>query len=1045
MSDKKDIDEEDIDLDDLDGLEDDLDFGDMEDITGDRKPGVAGVAKELGKEGGKGLLSGLVKGTAKKSLPSSYETNYQTAKDYAEWGKEIADESKGIVNKSAYGLGKEVKKLLPFKIKSLDKYLENYETDNIRKAEASEEAMRADSINATLGGIFDKQLETQKFLQADAQAREETEHKREIVSTKMQTDVLHSIDKNTGDMSAFTLQISKEYYRKSLELQFKTYYVQADLLKHSKDYFKGFSLQLDNVVKNTGLPDFVKLKNTESLKEVMRQRAVNSIQGSLFDNNAYVKKVKERMGRVVTDGIKNITSKVDEATEALSSMSSVSDGSSGTLGLLSSVLSSTAGGVIGDKLSSKIPEKYLDKVKNNRTIQAGGNILDSLANNPKSFLANATARNLDSQAKYEEMEGPLGRIGGLLHKGVGSLLNTTRPDALGGEVKDVSVLSHSEPAIFDNKVHRSITEVIPLYLARILKQNTDLSSMYSSVNTSKLKKTDFSESEEYVYNYGDRKLSTISEYRTSVQNKVLNSSGSKNRLKIMTSKLSNDAAANLKLKKGSKRDIKLLESKESKELLEDYFKRSKEMGLDQDYSTLISEASEGIGSPKLHALLKDTPGLQEVLKAINSSSTPKNKEEFTDKLADVDNKYPTVGVISLFKDTSILSGSKIINKINKEQAKVISKAFATFAHNPQKYGGGGSGVVIPKDIAEGRFLTSFPKKALSDVRGLKKVLQVFVTEVTTILNSGDYLNITGLEKALGKVIGDIDANLNVDVELLQTLRDLNPNLIKKGDITVDNMLEGKLDRGPNIEYVNFKDAKAIGKTGPADLSKNRKDLLESIVTSKFGKDTAHNTREFKKDLKEAGKNPSAVLAVMTKHARKHAEKTKKKLSESYTKATGYANELNTRASAFSKEITSKGLTSFKGTLQNYANEVDKLIRSEKTSLEVAISEMDKHKELVEETTTMDPRDIDNEIALMRAVSEEKIKLYTSLKSSLDKTRLDLDSNIEAMKEVGTDNLNKGSEVFNRLRNTLSTRSSELKELLSRAESLDKRGEQTTLA
>ena len=160
------------DIEDLGG--DDLDLGDMGDIdASSRTPTMAGVSKELAKEGGKGFLEGLIKHSAKNSLPNSYSENYSEIADYADFAKETFDVNKSKISKSVYKLGKEVKKILPFQFKTLDNYLQNYEDENSQYQQESEEAQREGSIQSSVASIFDKQIEMQKAMEARHSAEDQ--------------------------------------------------------------------------------------------------------------------------------------------------------------------------------------------------------------------------------------------------------------------------------------------------------------------------------------------------------------------------------------------------------------------------------------------------------------------------------------------------------------------------------------------------------------------------------------------------------------------------------------------------------------------------------------------------------------------------------------------------------------------------------------------------------------------------------------------------------------------------------------------------------
>jgi len=208
----------DYDFEDLGDLEDGLDLGDMESIEDDRNPSFSNVSKELTKEAAGGFLDGLVRETAKKSLPAEYDTYSTDVLDYANLGSEMYSSSKSRVEKSMFRLGNEVKKILPFQSKMLNNFLDKYKSENERAQEVSEEAMRDASIQSNLSSVFDKQLEIQTAIEARRDAKEEVQAKHDLVTTKLQTNILSSIDSNTAQQTAFTMQISKEYYRRSLRV-----------------------------------------------------------------------------------------------------------------------------------------------------------------------------------------------------------------------------------------------------------------------------------------------------------------------------------------------------------------------------------------------------------------------------------------------------------------------------------------------------------------------------------------------------------------------------------------------------------------------------------------------------------------------------------------------------------------------------------------------------------------------------------------------------------------------------------------------------------
>ena len=181
----------------------------------------------------------------------------------------------------------------------LEGFLAKYETDFEEFRQQSQDEQRNASVASELSSMFDKQLEVQKGLEAKRSAEEQVDKKQRLAVDKISIDVLSSIDSHVATQSAFTLQISKEYYRKSLELQYKTYFIQADMLKDMRDYYKGFSKQFEDIAHNTAMPDFVKLHKKEAVQQMMRDQLMQSTYKQLFSNSDYVKNVKQDRKSVV--------------------------------------------------------------------------------------------------------------------------------------------------------------------------------------------------------------------------------------------------------------------------------------------------------------------------------------------------------------------------------------------------------------------------------------------------------------------------------------------------------------------------------------------------------------------------------------------------------------------------------------------------------------------------------------------------------------------------------------------------------------------------
>ena len=1006
--DKKNEVDNDLDFGDLDDLEVDTDFGDLEDIDADsRSPSKAGVAKELGKEATKGFFDGLIKQTAKKSLPDEYSSNYYELMDYADFAKETFDTNKSKVNKSIYKLGKEVKKILPFQFKMLDNYLEKFESDNEEQRQQSEDEMREGSINANLTGIFDKQLEITKAIEAKHEAKDQIESKERMSAHKMNIDILGNIDANISNSTAFTLQISKEYYRKSLELQFKSYFVQADMLKTMREYYKGFSLQFDNIVKNTGLPEFVKLNNTERLSDIIRTQMVQNTYKNLFSNSEYVKNVKGKVSKMIGDKVSSFTDGVDNVTDQLSMINSASEG--GNAGqLLANIGSGMLGSTLGEKLGDKISPKLKERLKNNKGINAGANYLSLLSNSPSTLFSTLRGKVQKKQSEYSDESDPVRLAASKMFGGLNELLGVTEPGKQEFKVTSSSVLNHNKPAIFDNKVHRSITEVIPMYLAKTLKINTDLFQAYSHVNANKLKNGPAG-NEELTYDYDGRKLVTNDQLRASTEKSILEGTSSKNKLNSTVNTILSGSLGELNKDKTKNKDaIKLINDKKSDKLLNDYLHRaSKDDSIKFDYKTLVEDYSK---NDKLKGIVEADPKLKALLETIKKAKVDRKKTNLDNKMSDVKRKYPVTGVKQLFSDTSMLAGKKLRNVLKDVQAEIIAKAFTKFIT------GVGRDISM-ENVVSGecfKFITS------KEFEGLKKNITIFINEARIVKNEGDLVKESSFAVLLGMVNRSLKDNFELDPSVFQTLYEYNPALGEKGALGVENLVERKLFQNKDEQYVSLEDIRSSVKVPKEKIDEARtenvkKGLLESI---------SRVTTNFKQELTNAGSNPFEIARVVIKNAKEATDTIRKASEKAYNTATSKIDGLKETLSKLTDETIDGALDKLVKQFDEAAMSIDEMIKKESEARDEELKTLEEAKVKLTELMN-DPaaiRDIEKSISRVTKFYDGSIKAMNKLRDTLRSQK----NNMIQLKSSGVNNR---LELVKRIRDEIETTLKRVKSIL----------------
>lgn len=999
MAEKENIEELDSDSPDMDELDDlgldDLDFDD--DGLGNRTPSAREVSKDLAEEAGKGFLESLVKKTAEKSLPEEYSNNYHTAMDYVDHTREIYGKSKSKIQRSLYGLGKEVKKILPFQSKMLENFISRYEEDNQRAKEISEEAMRESAIAGSISDIFDKQLEVQKALQARQDAKDEVDTKRDMVTTKLHTDILTSIDSNLAQKTAFSLQIGKEYYKKSLELQYKTYYIQADMLKTTKDYYKGFSEQFDNVVKNTGLPDFVKLTDSERARELIRDKSVEYLHDKFWSNNKYIERVKQRVDSYISSKVSDVTDKIDQARDAVGGITAVSESPAEAAMMMGQIFASLGGGTYGERLANKIAPKIHNRIKDSDKLQAGAHMLETLSRSPATLFQHLRTTNSKMLEDLEGDDTPGNMLRRLVHSGAGGVLGLTGIDPIGGRVVDDSITNHKQAAIFDRNVHRSITETIPMYLARILQSGSTLLNIHKRVFSG----TKEDEAEELLYNYGTRSLSNLSDYRKDVEQKVLASSGKQSRL----DRVSKDFL------KGAGKD---LDTKENRAKFGSLIKKMHGDSVENvDLRTMLTD-------DRLSKYTKDDEGLKDLIYKIVSRSSESKLNEFSSGYSEVSSDYPYRGSVEFVKGVSTAILSEPPNVMSNKAGGLFTKALARFMSLPNKEGTGGFGRYPNlEDFVNGNFLTMVDSRDKSE---LHEHLIILAKELNVILKKDTSSELNLALKLLGIANEEARTSESAPVETFQILRDLDSRLVQSKNIGIHQTVSGKLDGDSFTSGYTKKEGRDLLKTSGVELDEirmNRLKLPFMEQMSSLHKGVSAYKADLERDInnivKGGGSLKSKTKAFFSlgrsriSEAGKHiAEATKKTLNEGIESAKKLSVDLT----------TDKGVEVLITSLTGVVDATMRTITSEKMGLDTRVRALEDIKDKIDNNTSVTARDIDSEIQTEKELSGRRINLLTRLHGSTKKL-LDGIVNLQAEHLSKPDEERNNDELLIKVRELLS--------------------------
>jgi predicted chitinase len=432
----------------------DFDGGNLDATTDNRKPITKGL-KSAAEGFGKTFTSeARLRKTLTKSLPREYEEPISKAFEvkngvrdlYNIAGSEVSEtvrETKRSVNRIAKNLESTIPKGVFDKLMRMTS-----ESDSGDSGRASKEEIENGTINDAFAGIFAEttkaEAENRKKDQARAIVQDTIDKKRHADMTT----ILGSIDQSLISMQTHQEKVGINFMKKSLEIQFRTYFVQNDMLQLQTKFFQEFKNEMAAITKNTGLPDYVKKAPKEALLERLREKTFDSLSNSIASRRSkWLNGVFEKTGKKIKEvgsGIRDGAGQILDVVEMASSMQG-----SGMGPTPAEMAGDLAGGWAGNKAQDYISAKIKGKMLRNPNMVKRGNKFAQIAGNLPQWV-NKQAMN----GKYaDKIPDWLKDI--LAEETEGSNVNMNREVDL------------ERAAQFSDKNSRSLNVVIPELLAKI--------------------------------------------------------------------------------------------------------------------------------------------------------------------------------------------------------------------------------------------------------------------------------------------------------------------------------------------------------------------------------------------------------------------------------------------------------------------------------------------------------------------------------------------------------------------------------------------------
>lgn len=475
--------------DDWDSWDDDVSWDDgLEEEKDDRKPSTRFALGAL-KGAAKDLASvDRMKDLARKALPKGYSDAMDTVDNTISSTRELYHDAvrelkPGVRNTKRYlaELSKQYKEKVPsFGKKIIEKWEREAKEEDDEKARDAQyrrdqEDEKERELLATVTEALEGSQEQAAQHQADNLARDDirqdVEDKRFAQTSKQMSVMQDGVSKMVG----FNNQFAARYMRKSLELKYRALGLQRAQFDHSQQISEITLKLLQGIQKNTGLPDFVKANASERVKDMAFRKMFGETLDTMTPfSQRFFGNIKENIKKRVIGRVKG---EVDNTQQLLSAMLAGRDMMSmtegmGTEGDTREMQGEMAGGMISSLVAPWIVGKGREKLEK-MAAKSPDSRLAKMLSEVKDNGANLTygTRNLAKLIQLDLSEGHYRDDGGFLkdlaRRGINMVVD--RDHGRRFSVSNMRPDDLVQGAQFDNLTYRSINEVIPGYLAKILQ------------------------------------------------------------------------------------------------------------------------------------------------------------------------------------------------------------------------------------------------------------------------------------------------------------------------------------------------------------------------------------------------------------------------------------------------------------------------------------------------------------------------------------------------------------------------------------------------
>ena len=414
--------------------------------------------------------------TLKKALPNAYGEITESLGEVSQGSYELYDETVRELKPRINRIMTKIDSMVPETQKGLKSITKKIveRTGTSTYADYDNRANQEEqTVNQISQQIFGQGFQHESPLTAaKGLVKEEIEKKRFESSSHL----LGMIANNTSIQAQYTTSVTQRYQKKMLELQLRGFLAQQDYYRKSLKYREANKVQNEAIIKNTSLPEYLKITNSERFMEMTR----NKFFESLYGDQSVLKKGIDRLKQSAKEFVGGISLSLDNIDMALDSAQSGKEQIQEMNKMLMDMGEEplTAAEMAGATAASSaigyfrdiVAKRIKNKTEQTPQLNEGLSKLTSILKNPAGSISE-----LQKKGWWQENLNDPTSVKGKLTKAGDFILEHFKdrdPSREFGRTELASELGGlSSPVMgFDKKAHISLVDVIPGHLAAIHRE-----------------------------------------------------------------------------------------------------------------------------------------------------------------------------------------------------------------------------------------------------------------------------------------------------------------------------------------------------------------------------------------------------------------------------------------------------------------------------------------------------------------------------------------------------------------------------------------------